>query len=115
KEAGFQRASSAGEVIGDPDVDIVVIATPHDTHAELVIKALTAGKHVFCEKPLALSSDELSSVAGAWRTNQGLLFVGFNRRYASQTIDVARHFGAKPGPLLMTYRVSAGRVADGHW
>src|SRR5207249_8815969 len=93
----------------------VVIATPHNTHAELVVKALTAGKHVFCEKPLALSSDELSTVAAAWRSHQGQLFVGFNRRYASHTIRVAKHFAAKPGTLLLTYRVNAGRVADGHW
>jgi len=116
KDAGFERASStADELINDPDIEVIVIATPHDTHAGLVVKALTAGKHVFCEKPLAVTGDELSSVAEAWRTHQGQLFVGFNRRYASQIITLANHFAGKPGPLLLTYRVSAGRVADGHW
>src|SRR5205807_1056582 len=58
-DAGFEKAvSGADAVIADPDVDLVVIATPHDSHALVVVKALQAGKHVFCEKPLAVTLDE---------------------------------------------------------
>src|SRR5579875_3848896 len=60
---GFTAAvSGAGAVIDHPEVDVVVVATPHDSHAELTARALAAGRHVWCEKPLALSADGVDSV-----------------------------------------------------
>lgn len=113
---GFERATSdADEVINSDDVDVVFIATPHDTHAELTIKALDAGKHVFCEKPLALSFEELEAVEEAWRRNPGQLMVGFNRRWSDSVRRVKEHFGDAGGPLVLTYRVNAGPVPPGHW
>jgi predicted dehydrogenase/threonine dehydrogenase-like Zn-dependent dehydrogenase len=116
RQAGFQRvASNPSTLVTDADVDIVVIATPHDTHAELVTLALEAEKHVFCEKPLALTSDDLARVVTAWRSHHGQLMVGFNRRYAPAVEQVRRHFAGKPGPLLVNYRVNAGELAKDHW
>lgn len=113
---GFERAfSSAEALIGESDVDLVIVATRHDSHAELVTRALDAGKHVFCEKPLALSDDQMDKVATAWRGSPGQLFVGFNRRYSPPVAAVRRHVGTGGGPLVLTYRVSAGTMGGRHW
>ena len=113
---GFEQAvSGAGAVIDDPAVDVVVVATTHDTHASLTARALAAGKSVWCEKPLALTVEELADVEEAWRAGGGVLFVGFNRRVSPAVQRVRSHLGDGPGPLVVTYRVSAGPVAPGHW
>ncbi len=116
ERAGFTKvAGSADAVIDDPDVDVVVIATPHDAHADLVVRALDAGRHVWCEKPLALSFDELRAVDAAARRADGVLFVGFNRRWSPAARLAREHLDARTSPLTMIYRVAAGKVADGHW
>lgn len=116
ERAGFEKAvSGADAVIEDPDVDVVVIATPHDTHAALAAQALRAGKHVFCEKPLALTMEELDDVEAAWRESGRVLFVGFNRRYSEPIKLVRDHFAPGSGPLVITYRVSAGTLPATHW
>jgi predicted dehydrogenase len=113
---GFERAvSGAQEVLTAPDVDVVVIATSHLTHAELATAALRAGKHVYCEKPLALSSAELADVESAWRDSGRVLFVGFNRRWSKAVGLVQDHFARQSGPLVLSYRVSAGMVPPSHW
>lgn len=115
ERAGFERAVSGGDaVISDPGVDVVVVATPHNTHASLVVAALEAGKHVWSEKPLALSADELDEVSRAWSSSGRVLFVGFNRRY-SPAIDAAHASLRGTGPLVIDYRVSAGTVPPEHW
>lgn len=115
-QAGFARAvSGADELIADPDVQAVVIATPHDSHAELAARALRAGKHVFVEKPLALTLDELDGVEAEWRASECVLFVGFNRRWSPAVMAAREHFAAADGPLTVLYRVNAGRQAAGHW
>ncbi len=114
--AGFETAvSGAAAVISDPDVHVVVVATPHDTHAALTAQGLRAGKHVFCEKPLALTVEELDDVEAAWRESGRVLFVGFNRRWSRPIGMVKEHFGAGTGPLVITYRVNAGRLPAKHW
>ncbi len=113
ERAGFERAVSGPDaVIDDPDIDVVVIATPHDTHAALAAKALRAGKHVFCEKPLALSEEELADVEAAWREGGGVLFAGFNRRWSPAVAAVRERVA---GPLVITYRVNAGQLPARHW
>ncbi len=116
ERAGFEKAvSGADAVIDDPDVDVVVIATLHDTHATLAARALRAGKHVFCEKPLALTMEELDDVEAAWRDSGKVLFVGFNRRWSGPVRLVRDHFASGTGPLVITYRVSAGTLPETHW
>ena len=115
-QSGFERVVQGGaEVIADAGVGLVVIATRHDTHEEYALAALNAGKHVFCEKPLALTFEGLARVAAAWQANSGHLMVGFNRRYASATVAVRRHMAASRGPLVVTYRVNAGSLPRQHW
>ena len=116
ERAGFEKAVSGAEaVIDDPAVDVVVIATPHDLHATLAAQALRAGKHVFCEKPLALTMEELEDVEAAWVSGGCALFVGFNRRWSEPVRLVRQHFASGSGPLVITYRVSAGSLPATHW
>ena len=96
-------------------LDTVFILSRHDSHAELVVKALQAGKHVFVEKPLALSHEELQSITTALDDSDRQLWVGFNRRHSESTSVAKRALGASEGPLVANYRVSAGRLPDMHW
>ena len=114
---GFARAASSPDaVISDDDVDAVVIATRHATHAELVNRALETGKHVFCEKPLALDRESLEKVLATASSSSGILAVGFNRRFAPLLREAKRFLDeAGSGPLAAAYRVNAGRVPIDHW
>ena len=116
ERVGFEQvAPSAQAVIDDPDVSVVVIATPHDSHATLAAAALLAGKHVLCEKPLALTEVELDDVEEAWRSSGCRLWVDFNRRYAPAVIEARRHLSRAASPVVITYRVNAGPIAPAHW
>lgn len=112
---GFRTGvASVDEIMTDSDVGVVVVATTHDQHAELAARALRAGCHVFCEKPLALSFEELEDVEEAWRASGKVLFVGFNRRYSPAVQEVRRRLHGL-GPLSITYRINSGAVDLGHW
>ena len=116
ERVGFEQvAPSAQAIIDDPDVSVVVIVTPHDSHATLAAAALRAGKHVLCEKPLALSEVELDDVEEAWRSSGCRLWVDFNRRYAPAVIEARRHLSRAGTPVVITYRVNAGPIAPTHW
>ena len=112
----FEKALPGADVlISDPDVEVVVVATPHDTHADLTARALAAGRHVWCEKPLALTLDELDMVEKAWRGSRRQLAVGFNRRWSPAVLAGQRALAAIVASKLVVYRVAAGPVPDGHW
>jgi predicted dehydrogenase len=114
--AGFEKAvSGADAVIEDPDVDVVVVATPHDSHATLAAQALRAGKHVFCEKPLALDMEELRHVENALAESESVLFVDFNRRWSEPVRRLREEFASGSGPLVVSYRVDAGHADPSHW
>jgi polar amino acid transport system substrate-binding protein len=116
RELGFARyASSAQDVVDDPAVDVVVIASRHSDHATLVRSALRAGKHVFCEKPLALSVEELDATLDVARKSEGILAVGFNRRFSPFLRELAQFARAAPGPVTVLYRVSSGELPAEHW
>jgi len=113
---GFEKAvSGAAAVIDDPDVSVVVIATPHEVHAELARRALSAGRDVWCEKPLALTGDDLDEVEKAWRGSGRQLALGFNRRWSPAVQAAQRVLAEVTAPKLIVYRIAAGRVPDGHW
>jgi predicted dehydrogenase/threonine dehydrogenase-like Zn-dependent dehydrogenase len=113
---GFQYATSdLNELIGDDDINTIVILTRHHQHAEQVCAALTAGKHVFCEKPLAIDPESLEEVARTLTSAEGLLTVGFNRRFAPLAVQLKKQFAARSDPLMMHYRVNAGALANNHW
>jgi len=105
-------------VLQDPAVNTVLIGTRHDTHAEIVEEALSAGKHVFVEKPLCLTEQELERITDRYREagSRGLqLCVGFNRRFSSHTRKIVEFFESRRNPLVMIYRVNAGSVPPTHW
>jgi predicted dehydrogenase len=113
---GFRVATAdASEVVRHSEVDAVFVLTRHDLHAPLVIEALEAGKHVYTEKPLALSRDELDAVAQARDAARGDVMVGFNRRFAPLVAAIAEHFAGREHPLVMRYRINAGFIPSDHW
>ncbi|WP_440771396.1 bi-domain-containing oxidoreductase [Natronorubrum sp. DTA28] len=101
-------------IIEDPDIDLVVIATRHDLHAEIAAKALDAGKNVHVEKPPALNREELQSVVDAEQASDGRLMVGYNRRFSEPAQDIASALNPN-APLMANYRVNAGSVPLDHW
>lgn len=106
------------EVLADPEVNAVLIGTRHHLHADLVIDALRAGKHVFVEKPLCLTGEELDRVKDAYLEGVGSglrLMVGFNRRFSTHAAKAREFFGAIHGPLAIHYRVNAGMLPLDHW
>lgn len=105
-------------VLRDHTVSAVLIGTRHDTHAEIVDEALQAGKHVFVEKPLCLTEDELDRIARSYEdaAARGLqLWVGFNRRFSSHAAKIIEFFQGRRNPLVMVYRVNAGPLPATHW
>jgi predicted dehydrogenase len=113
---GFEQAvAGADAVLADPDVTVAVIATPHDTHAELTARALSAGLHVWCEKPVALTEEELDAVRAAWQASGRVLAIGFNRRWSPAVAAARRALVGVAAPRLVMYRVAAGPIPDRHW
>jgi polar amino acid transport system substrate-binding protein len=103
---GFANATTDWrEVVADPAINTILVATRHNLHAGIVTAALRAGKTVFCEKPLCLSAAELDEIIAAGNDR---LMVGFNRRFAPWAKPL-------PGPLVMRYRVSVTPLPANHW
>jgi predicted dehydrogenase/NADPH:quinone reductase-like Zn-dependent oxidoreductase len=118
RKFGFAQASSdANVVLNDSSIDAVVIATRHDTHADLVCRALEAGKHVFVEKPLALHEEELDRIDALYQTlpTPPLLMVGFNRRFAPQVVKMKSLLAASKDRKSFVMTVNAGAIPLDHW
>ena len=96
-----------------------MIATRHHLHARQALAALAAGKHVFCEKPLCLSEEELQSISGAYlgiaSIDRPVLMVGFNRRFAPMTMRMKSFLAPISEPLALHYRINAGHLPPDHW
>jgi predicted dehydrogenase/threonine dehydrogenase-like Zn-dependent dehydrogenase len=103
------------EILGDAEINAVLIATPHNLHASLTAAALRAGKRVFVEKPLALKPEQLAEVERVCREENPLLMVGYNRRFAPLVQELARWMRSHSSPWIATYRVNAGRLPSGSW
>ncbi|HVM94254.1 MAG TPA: bi-domain-containing oxidoreductase [Terriglobales bacterium] len=114
-------AETEDELLRDPGVNAVLIATRHHLHAEQVLAALGEHKAVFCEKPLCLTESELGSIVRSMtpetreRANAPLLMVGFNRRFAPMAQELKKFFAQTREPLSMNYRVNAGYIPADHW
>ncbi|HEX8926890.1 MAG TPA: bi-domain-containing oxidoreductase, partial [Terriglobales bacterium] len=108
---GFQLCTTdENEIITNPGVNTVVIATRHHLHAAQVLAALRAGKHVFCEKPLCLKEEQLAAIVRAYSaaSPKPLLMVGFNRRFAPLAVRMKSFLSEIVEPLAMHYRINAG-------
>lgn len=118
---GFSFASSdEQQVIENPDTQVVAVLTRHNLHARQTVAALNAGKSVFCEKPLAITPEELSELKDtlkklAENDRSPLLMVGFNRRFAPLSRQMADFFHNHQEPFIIYYRVNAGYLPLSHW
>jgi predicted dehydrogenase len=117
---GFQYGTTDDErILDDPDINTVVIATRHHVHAPQVLAALSAGKHIFCEKPLCLSEIDLAEIVGAYANGipgrGSPLMVGFNRRFAPMAIKMRAFLKQVQEPMALHYRINAGFIARDHW
>lgn len=108
-------AVSVEQALDDPAIDLVMIATSHDTHAGLVIRALDADKDVFCEKPLAITEEELDEVTAARERSGSAPGGRFNRRHFPDIPRAKTVLGDGGGPLTINYRVCADAIPDSHW
>lgn len=107
--------ASVDELLALADIDTVMVISSHDSHAQLAVQALEAGKHVFLEKPWALSETELASLESAFASSSTVLWPGFNRRYAPALALAMQTINASTGPLSITYRINAGALPERHW
>lgn len=114
---GFRYcASSESELLRDESINTIVICTRHLDHADHVVAALHAGKHVFCEKPLAMNEEQLAAVVNAHQLNPGcLLTVGYNRRFAPLAQRLKQFVSGSSEPAVMHYRINAGFIPADHW
>jgi polar amino acid transport system substrate-binding protein len=104
------------DLLANPEVNTIFIATRHNLHAALTAAALEAGKNVFVEKPLATCDDDLSRIADVYRKkSQSRLMVGFNRRFASLVTALKGELRNSAGPLVINYRINAGFIPKEHW
>jgi predicted dehydrogenase/threonine dehydrogenase-like Zn-dependent dehydrogenase len=121
RKFGFARATTDSDtLIASEDVDAVVVATRHSSHARFVVRALQAGKHVFVEKPLAISAAEIDAIDSAWveagpAGSRPHVMVGFNRRFAPQAVRMKALLAGVREPKSFIVTVNAGAIAAGHW
>jgi predicted dehydrogenase/threonine dehydrogenase-like Zn-dependent dehydrogenase len=121
RKFGFARATTDSDpLIAAEDVDVVVIATRHDSHARFVLRALQAGKHVFVEKPLAITGEEIDAIVEAWEASgpagqRPRVMVGFNRRFAPQVVRMKTLLAGVREPKSFIVTVNAGTIPATHW
>jgi predicted dehydrogenase/threonine dehydrogenase-like Zn-dependent dehydrogenase len=117
RKFGFEQATTDTEaLLRDEATNIVVVSTRHDSHARYVLAARAQGKHVFVEKPLCLTHDELQQIEQAYAgANAPLLMVGLNRRFAPQVQRMQALLAGAPGPKAFVMTVNAGAIPANHW
>lgn len=120
RKFGFRSCTTdESQLIHDPSINTVVIATRHHLHARQILLSLAAGKNVFCEKPLCMSEEELSSIVNAYRNfapaQRPALMVGFNRRFAPMSVRMRSFLSDITEPLALHYRINAGHLPSDHW
>ena len=115
KKYGFlETTTDSDNLFADKAINAVIIGTRHDTHADFVVKALKAQKHVFVEKPLCLTLEELSKIESSY-SSSNILMVGFNRRFAPQIQKIKFLLENIKGPKTMIMTVNAGKIPNDHW
>jgi predicted dehydrogenase/threonine dehydrogenase-like Zn-dependent dehydrogenase len=116
RKAGFEfAATDFRQLLDDKEINTVIIATRHDTHAKFAAQALSAGKHVHVEKPLALTPEELLEIKKAAAGSSRILTVGFNRRFSPHAALIRTYFDGRQTPMTVAYRVNAGSIPKSSW
>jgi predicted dehydrogenase/threonine dehydrogenase-like Zn-dependent dehydrogenase len=101
------------ELLADKDIDLIICATRHSSHAKIAQEVLEAGKNLYIEKPLALNEEELEAVMKSAHKTKGRLFVGFNRRFSYHFREAKKEFADSATPLQILYRVNV--PLEEHW
>ncbi len=109
--------TAVAEILADKDTDAVLITTRHNQHGLQVLQALQAGKHVFVEKPLTLTADDLNAIKAFYdETPEGpILQTGFNRRFSPHVVRLREIVKNRTNPLIINYRMNAGYVSLDNW
>lgn len=116
KKFGFaEAAGDAAAICDDPRVDAVFVATRHDHHAPLALRALAAGKHVFVEKPLSIDLAGLVALLPVAEASGKIVQTGFNRRFSPLAVKLREVLAGSAAPVQITYRVNAGPLPLDHW
>lgn len=121
KRAGFSVASTdADEIFMDPEINTIAVATRHDSHADYVVQALDAGKHVFVEKPIAIRLQDLELIKTAYKAAHSAgknpqVMVGFNRRFAPHVQKLKNLLEPVREPKSFVMTVNAGEIPADHW
>jgi predicted dehydrogenase/threonine dehydrogenase-like Zn-dependent dehydrogenase len=121
KKFGFLKATSDVEsIMSDDEINTIVIATRHDTHADIAIKGLLAGKNIFVEKPLALDFESIAEVEKAYYAhddalNRPRLMVGFNRRFSPHVKKAMELLKGRNGPISLIITINSGYIPPDHW
>jgi len=121
RKFGFEATTTdVASLLADATINVVVITTRHDSHTHFVCRALEAGKHVFVEKPLALTPEELEQIVKTYTAVHAqhpapLLMVGFNRRFAPQIQRMKALLAGVRAPKSLVMTVNAGEIAPDHW
>lgn len=120
RKFGFESTTTDTQALfSDAQCDALVVATRHDNHAEMVLRALEHGRSVFVEKPLCLHAAELAQIEAAYRAQdvsaQPIVMVGFNRRFAPQIQKIKQLLSGVAGPKSFNITVNAGAIPAEHW
>jgi predicted dehydrogenase/threonine dehydrogenase-like Zn-dependent dehydrogenase len=103
------------EILNDPDIDVILISSASHHHARETVAALNAGKHVFVEKPMAVSIQECRDIYEAVKENQKQVSVGFNRRFAPFYLDMKRELNGRTSPMVVTTRMCSPGMKGNFW
>ena len=112
--AGF-TCSDYQEVLNGPEIDVVLIASRHEDHFAQALAALKAGKHVFLEKPMALTEDQCRQLHRAVLETGKQLTVGFNRRFAPVYLEQKKHLVRRSGPAVLSCRINSPYMTNSFW
>jgi predicted dehydrogenase len=102
-------------MLADPDIDMILIVSRNQHHASQALGALKAGKHVFIEKPMALTEDECRALVEAVESSGKLLTVGFNRRFAPDYVAIKRAVERRQSPVVINCRVNSPGISGSYW
>ncbi len=106
-------SSDFAEILDDQNIDAVIIATRHNQHAWQAIDALNHGKHVFIEKPMAVTLEECAAINEAVQTSGKRLMVGFNRRFAPYYVEMKSHLKNRTSPMVLSCRMNSPGIENG--
>ncbi|GAH93304.1 unnamed protein product [marine sediment metagenome] len=106
-------------LLNDPKINLIIISTRHNLHAQMVIDALKAGKNIFVEKPLCLTEEELKEILDILKTQNfdysPIVAVGFNRRFSPFIQKIKEEIEDRRSPIIINYRVNDSYLAPSHW